>query len=112
MIAYPLTLPLPKVIGHSESFASNFKRSTMIYSKEQVFIGKDTNKFNFSIIVPHHDLDIFEAFFASVYGGVMPFTTTWTITNKDNITAKFINGYTTKNLGGLKFEISANMEVV
>ena len=112
MITYPITLPCPKVSGHTESFANNFTRSNLEYASTQEFISQDTIKFNFTIVIKHHLYDEFMAFFDSLYGGIMPFTTTWTIANQDNVTAKFINGYSIKNIGALYFEISANMEVI
>lgn len=115
MANYPSTLPEPLIKDHTATMPMNFIRSQLAYAQTQEFASKDTTKVSFSIIVNHTDKVTFETFYEdTLYDGVMPFNVVggWLIANSLETTFKFVGGYEIRNLGALKHEIKATLEIV
>lgn len=113
MITYPISLPTPKVMSHSETFANDMLLSTFEYGTSLEYKAMDTTKFNFSVILTYDELVSFNSFWDSLYNGIMPFKADWLILN-DATTKdiRFTSPYTLKNLGALVFELSSDCEVL
>lgn len=113
MIAYPVTLPTPRVSGHIEAIADNTMKSQFDYNKEIQYIQKDKDTFNYSVILTAAELLTFQDFWNNLNYGLSPFTVTgWDILTNTIEATRFTNPYSYKLLGNNKTEISCEMEVI
>jgi len=113
MIAYPTTLPCPRIKSHSVSFENDMINSNFDYASTQTHIQKDTKQFNLSIVLNQSQMDTFKVFYTALYDGVSPFTADWLILNDVTTkTIRFTSEYKFKSLGASLYDLTINCEVL